>query len=274
MRQSFIKMEYYETYYYANIISNILEDPSPYVRKIHEWYEENEEEVLLPPFPKWNRLQQFCEHVIESLIDENISLTAVDNIRNNPKAQLWLDRALKFHGFDISGFQEWMIENDREISDLTEDDLADYHNEQYLCGQLGDLIEHLSKETFHVLFANRNLLLSLNQFLSGILLFNFGDEVPEGLGNSFERPGKLKRVSIPEWVKRSVFYRDKGMCSSCNKDLSGLVTAQPDKHFDHMVPLALGGLNDITNIQLLCEKCNLSKSSMPNAVSKLYEAWY
>lgn len=32
-------------------------------------------------------------------------------------------------------------------------------------------------------------------------------------------------------------------------------------HIDHIVPVALGGSNQLSNIQLLCVKCNLSKSA-------------
>lgn len=33
------------------------------------------------------------------------------------------------------------------------------------------------------------------------------------------------------------------------------------KHLDHIMPLALGGTNNIDNVQWLCAKCNLSKKS-------------
>lgn len=274
MRQGFITMEFYETYYYANIINNILMDPFPYIRNIHEWYEDNEVEVFLPPFPKWNRLNQFCSFVIESLIDEQVSDVSIDAIVNEKKYEVWIDRALKFHGFECKGFKSWLHDRSIKFEDLAEDHLADYHNDQYLAGQLGELIEHLSSETFHVLFANRKLLATFNELLARTFCLYFKHQIPPGAEDYFESPGKLKRVSIPEWVKRAVFHRDRGMCAACNKDISGLVAAQPDKHFDHMIPLALGGLNDITNIQLLCEKCNLEKSSRPYKVSSIYESWY
>jgi hypothetical protein len=113
-----------------------------------------------------------------------------------------------------------------------------------------------------------------NELLASTLSYHYGNEMPEGLEEYFDRPGKLKRPSIPEWVKRAVFHRDRGMCAQCGKDISGLVGAQPNKHFDHMVPLAVGGLNDITNIQLLCGPCNQQKSANKWQVSNLYEAWY
>ena len=45
-------------------------------------------------------------------------------------------------------------------------------------------------------------------------------------------------------------------------------------HYDHIVPLASGGLNDVTNIQLLCEDCNRRKSAGLAITSTRYEPWY
>ena len=58
---------------------------------------------------------------------------------------------------------------------------------------------------------------------------------------------------IPTSVKIEVWKRDKGCCVICgsNKDL----------HFDHIIPYSKGGSSTTAkNIQLLCAKCNLSKS--------------
>ena len=47
----------------------------------------------------------------------------------------------------------------------------------------------------------------------------------------------------------------RGCCAICNGVLGETF------HRDHIVPLVLGGTSDITNIQLLCAKCNLQKGS-------------
>lgn len=46
-----------------------------------------------------------------------------------------------------------------------------------------------------------------------------------------------------------------GLCASCETDLSN------GKHLDHIMPIALGGLNVDENVQLLCPTCNLRKGS-------------
>ena len=68
---------------------------------------------------------------------------------------------------------------------------------------------------------------------------------------------KSKRVSpnrnIPQDVKNAVWKRDGRQCVMCgsNKDLQ----------YDHIIPLSLGGGNQVENIQLLCKDCNLTKSN-------------
>lgn len=58
---------------------------------------------------------------------------------------------------------------------------------------------------------------------------------------------------IPTAIKRIVWERDKGRCVQCE-------SAQ-DLHFDHILPYAKGGTStNVENIQLLCQKHNLSKS--------------
>lgn len=69
---------------------------------------------------------------------------------------------------------------------------------------------------------------------------------------------KKKRKSISAKLRRQVFERDGFVCCDCG------ASPQKDKsielHVDHKVPVALGGLNDIDNLQTLCRDCNLGKS--------------
>lgn len=61
-----------------------------------------------------------------------------------------------------------------------------------------------------------------------------------------------RRDPIPDDVKLLVWARDGGSCVRCGAT-NGL-------HFDHIIPVALGGGNIEANIQILCQACNLRKS--------------
>ena len=61
-----------------------------------------------------------------------------------------------------------------------------------------------------------------------------------------------KRDPIPEDIKLLVWSRDGGACVRCG--------ATHGLHFDHIIPVALGGGNTGANIQILCQACNQRKS--------------
>lgn len=64
---------------------------------------------------------------------------------------------------------------------------------------------------------------------------------------------KARREAIPRLVQREVWQRDGGRCVECS--------ARELLCFDHIVPFSRGGSNTVRNIQLLCERCNLSKGN-------------
>lgn len=80
---------------------------------------------------------------------------------------------------------------------------------------------------------------------------------------------KVIRKDWPSWVRFTLLSRERGMCANCYKSFIDL---QADSHIDHIVPLVLGGCNDLVNLQLLCDECNRKKkgnkklvnSSIPN----------
>ena len=83
----------------------------------------------------------------------------------------------------------------------------------------------------------------------------------------------LPRVTIPKWVRKAAYCRDRGRCVFCNRDLTGIINLDLDEHFDHIVPLAIGGINDPSNIQLSCSHCNRRKSKKPATAYRYMEWW-
>ena len=48
--------------------------------------------------------------------------------------------------------------------------------------------------------------------------------------------------------KHQVWMRDKGACTCCG--------GKRNLHYDHVIPVALGGLATVDNLRLLCFSCN------------------
>lgn len=63
---------------------------------------------------------------------------------------------------------------------------------------------------------------------------------------------KQSRRRIPREVRQRVWQKYGGRCAECSADTY--------LEFDHIIPVAKGGGNSDTNVQLLCRKCNLAKS--------------
>jgi 5-methylcytosine-specific restriction endonuclease McrA len=68
---------------------------------------------------------------------------------------------------------------------------------------------------------------------------------------------KTPRISLPPDLRKYVFERNNYQCQSCHKiDLTA-----KSLQVDHIIPLAQGGANDLSNLQTLCAKCNREKSA-------------
>jgi hypothetical protein len=76
------------------------------------------------------------------------------------------------------------------------------------------------------------------------------DESPE---DEYDTDSKRSRI-IPTPIKLEVWKRDGGKCVTCG--------ASDELHFDHILPFSKGGTSmKVENIQLLCARHNLEKSS-------------
>ena len=76
--------------------------------------------------------------------------------------------------------------------------------------------------------------------------------IQEGLiSNAFQN--ESRRECIPQEIMDSVWNRDGGKCVKCG--------GQDNLEFDHIIPFSKGGANTDRNLQILCNKCYVEKSS-------------
>jgi 5-methylcytosine-specific restriction protein A len=66
----------------------------------------------------------------------------------------------------------------------------------------------------------------------------------------------MARHEFSEKVKDQEFARAGGKCRVC-----GIVIGTKAKHYDHILPDALGGKADLANCALLCEPCHRDKTA-------------
>ena len=58
---------------------------------------------------------------------------------------------------------------------------------------------------------------------------------------------------VSKTTKKVVYSRDGGVCQCCG--------SYDNLEYDHISPFSCGGNSDVSNIQLLCRRCNRSKSN-------------
>jgi hypothetical protein len=74
----------------------------------------------------------------------------------------------------------------------------------------------------------------------------------------FQKKSKIGRHKISKDIKNEVYTRDNFTCLYC-----GCKRASVDLTIDHLVPLSLGGIDEIINYVTCCRSCNQRKSNMP-----------
>ena len=288
LEHSLFNARYYETYYFASAIRNILHDQFAYIRRLDDFYGDDKYLSLVSPFRKYSAFHCFIEFVIDDLflesIDEKELQRRQDECRHFgsmaktlQELKPWvlpIEEALDQHGLSYTPYGEWLKPRNISFEQSSFDDVYEYYNDLRTEGSFEELLLQAVRETFFVLFQNRHLLLLFNEMISRQLENLDIEDLRHEERALFTAPGVLRRQHVPKWAETAVFYRDRGMCVLCHRDLSGMLSVGSKTHYDHMVPLAQGGLNDVTNLQLLCQDCNLQKASRDSLTSTLYEEWY
>lgn len=288
-----IHISFFDTYHYADAITSIARNHGDHLTLWSNFFCDGQHLSLALPYARYSALHTFIGFIIDTLLhdytvdfDLAYQKTVAKAISDIPEAiadidpySLPVEKALRSHGIAFESFVNWLHAREKSFAEAEADDIYEYFQELRLYGPYDQLLEESVREVFYILFANRVFLLDFNTIVARRLENingpeEFEEEVWSEVSQHFEVGGGLRRAYMPEWVRRAVFFRDRGRCVACHSDLSGVVSLSSEKHFDHMVPLASAGLNDVTNIQLLCATCNLRKADGEAFTTNTYEDWY
>jgi hypothetical protein len=284
-----IEARFYETYEMCDVVDRILRDPSNHMVQLEGFHCDGAWTDLVTPFQKYSAFHRFVEFVVRVVhaeqfeaIDLQANQRIFQNFRDIPPAladlqpsKLPIEFAFDHYGIEYQSFAEHLENSGSNFLAASDDDLYHFMQDTWLTEPYDRLLSHTVREVFHVLFQNRSLLLSYNDYVASVIRHAAHDGIEYPLSNLFTGKGTLKRVRPPMWARRAVFFRDRGRCVLCERDLSGLLNIDNVENYDHIVALTQYGLNDISNLQLLCVECNQRlKSGGASRTSPIYQSWY
>jgi len=106
------------------------------------------------------------------------------------------------------------------------------------------VIRPLAHNVFCILFENRELMRDFSRLVASLSSALF------------------PRTNYwPTWLESALINRERGRCAICQCDLTGTIAVDKKIHIDHIIPISVYGTNDPTNLQVLCDSCNLEKGN-------------
>jgi hypothetical protein len=201
----------FSVYYPANAVFNIVSSSGAYLRGIEDILGDMRVLTLMRPFNRYTNLHHFIHEISVDIVTEEVDAS-------DPHHR-FLREFLRIFAVP---FPEEALQDEDSFWDFARES-ARFH----------DALDELTDEVFHVLFGDVAFLQKFNRLCANYIeMAGFGDELKT-------RRGTLKRVAIPVWDRRAIFYRDRGECRACKRSLAALINHLETERYDHVVPLAL-----------------------------------
>ena len=172
MNKAWFEARFYETYYFASIVREVVCDQIKYIRSLHEFYGDGAISSFSRPFPKYSALHSFLEFIVRDLLYE--STVHVDLEARQREFQTYaripgaladlkpdvlpIELALRFYHIDGESFVSVLHEVGKTFAEADEDDVYDYYSELQLSEEFDVLLRQIVREVFLVLFGDRGLM--------------------------------------------------------------------------------------------------------------------
>lgn len=215
------------------------------------------ENLLVDEYILGKSLRPYKLTILQKVIKDSILEGVNYSIKKTPD-ETYKEIYLEFYAFDVDYIK---YENFRG------DDFNDYICDLYEKEVISDLMENV----FTILYSDREIMRQFNIIISEKIRVLKLNQWPKFL----KRDGVMIRCTYwPKWLQNGLFRREQGHCACCQKDLTGLLSNGNNIAIDHIVPLNMGGVNDPTNLKILCSDCNLKKGGDKIDTSDLYSRYW
>lgn len=167
-KHRFLQLTYHETYFFANIVKNVLEDQFEYLRLLDEFYGDRRYLSYTSPFPRFSAFHSFIHFLIDDVLSEDVLNIQLDirqdqaeRFKSIPSAldphpsKLPINLAFGRFGINHEPFDVWLSSRGLSFPDARDDDVSQYYEDLRLEGQMDELLERATTEVFFVLFQNR-----------------------------------------------------------------------------------------------------------------------
>jgi len=99
-------MDYYQTYYFANICNEVIENPVNYIRILDEFWGNGNIQYLCSPFKKYSNLHIFIEFTIDRLFYESNKQFDNLSIEELINKEFFINKTLKYHNIKHESFYD------------------------------------------------------------------------------------------------------------------------------------------------------------------------
>ena len=146
------------------------------------------------------------------------------------------------------------FENYSQVNDQINIVLGDF---EYLLNKIKTLKEGQKRLQYHLNYLKKSNGITLRTNGELIDRNNYLEKKLKKLKKGhYNTSVKKVRTPLTKSIRHEVFVKDGFKCVEC-----GATNQQTRLHVDHILPVAQGGTDELSNLQTLCEACNLAKSN-------------